>query len=115
MIYICSPLRANAKHTMEENIEQAKAICRHCAVNGVLAMAVHLYFTQILDDLIEEERTCGIQHGLTMLAMCKEVWVFGDIISSGMQAEIELAEKLNIPIKYIPDIDAWLEVKNIEN
>jgi hypothetical protein len=25
-----------------------------------------------------------------------------------MQAEIELAEELGIPIKYFPDVDAWL-------
>lgn len=111
MVYICSPLRANARFTMEENLERAKAICRHCAVNGVLAIAVHLYFTQFLDDNIEEERVCGMEHGKALLAMCKEVWVFGDIISSGMQAEIELAEELGIPIKYFPDVDAWLRGK----
>ena len=61
MVYICSPLRANARFTMEENLERAKAICRHCAVNGVLAIAVHLYFTQFLDDNIEEERVCGME------------------------------------------------------
>jgi hypothetical protein len=49
-----------------------------------------------------------MEHGKALLAMCKEVWVFGDIISSGMQAEIELAEELGIPIKYFPDVDAWL-------
>ena len=109
MIYICSPLRSNSKNTMEENIEQAKAICRHCSLRGELAMAVHLYFTQFLDDGIEEERECGLKHGLTILKMCREVWVFGDLISSGMAAEIKLAEELGIPIKYHQDVECWMK------
>ena len=108
MVYICSPLRTNETHTMEQNIAQAKEICRRCALNGVLGMAVHLYFTQFLDDLEEAERNCGIQHGLTMLSMCKEIWVFGNTISSGMKAEIEYAITNGIPIKYHADIDEWL-------
>lgn len=108
MVYICSPLRANATHTMEQNIEQAKKICRACALKGILGMAVHLYFTQFLDDHKEDERNCGIQHGLTLLGMCEEVWVFGPIISSGMEAEIKYALEHGIPVKYFTDIDEWL-------
>ena len=109
MKYICSTLRENATHTMEENIAQAKAICRHSSLKGELVMAVHLYFTQFLDDLVEEERKCGMKHGLSMLKLCDEVWVFGEIISRGMQAEIELAEQLCKPVRYIADIEAWLK------
>jgi len=105
MIYICSPLRANKQHTLEQNVERAKRICRVCSLKGILVMAVHLYFPQFLDDNIEEERNCGIQHGITMLGMCNEMWVFGEIMSSGMRAEIEYAEANNIPIKYYKDID----------
>lgn len=107
MIYVCSPLRANATHTMEENIAQAKEICRVCALNGILGMAVHLYFTQFLDDNIEAERVCGMTHGLTLLDMCSELWVFGSIISTGMAAEIKYAEQKGIKIVYISDIEKW--------
>jgi len=108
MVYICSPLKANAMHTMEQNLEQAKRICRFCVLHGIFGMAVHLYFSQFLDDHKAEERACGIQHGITLLGMCTEVWVFGTIISEGMKAEIEYADAHNIPVKYYPDIDAWM-------
>lgn len=113
MVYICSPLRANETHTMEQNIEQAKRICRVCAVNGILGMAVHVYFPQFLDDTKEDERTCGIQHGITILGMCKEVWVFGSFISSGMASEIKWANANDIPVIYFKDIDEWL--RSMEN
>lgn len=38
--------------------------------------------------------------GMVFLDSCKEVWVFGERISSGMQQEIDRAEKRGIPIRF---------------
>jgi len=41
--------------------------------------------------------------GLDLLYRCAELWIFGPKISRGMLGEIELAERLGIPIKYYND------------
>jgi len=41
--------------------------------------------------------------GLDLMYRCAEIWVFGSSISKGMQAEIEAAERLGIPIQYFSD------------
>jgi len=56
-IYICSPLRGNAK----QNIKEAKKYCRYVVNKGSIPIAPHIYFTQFLDDGIKKERNLGIK------------------------------------------------------
>ena len=58
----------------------------------------HLLYPAILDDAVPEERQAGIGMGLTLLHRCDELWCFGPVVSSGMQAEIAEAERLRIPV-----------------
>ena len=47
-----------------------------------------------------DEREDGLFMGLVLLSKCRELWVFGDNISSGMQAEISKAKSRNMPVRY---------------
>ena len=60
-----------------------------------------MLYPQILDDRIPDERTAGIQMGLRVLKACDELWVCGDHISHGMQAELAAAKEWGIPVKQI--------------
>ena len=60
-----------------------------------------MLYPQILDDRIPDERTAGIQMGLRVLKACDELWVCGDFISHGMQAELDAAKEWGIPVKQI--------------
>lgn len=96
-IYICSPLRGN----IEDNINKAKEYCKF-VVAKMKAMPVcpHIYFTQFLDDNNELEREIGMDFGLRLLSECDRVIVFDNNgISKGMKKEIELANRLNIPVE----------------
>ena len=70
LIYVASPYAGD----VERNVEYAKQAC------------------------VPEERQTGIEMGLTLLHRCDELWAFGSVTSSGMQAEIEEAERLRIPV-----------------
>ena len=94
--YICSPLRGD----YAENIEKAKGYCRETAQNGALPFAAHIYFIQFLDDASPDQRATGMKMGLEWLKLCDEVHVYGNVISEGMAAEIEYAEKLGLPVIY---------------
>ncbi len=41
--------------------------------------------------------------GLQLLDICKELWVFGHKISEGMNAEIEKAKQMGLPIRYFSE------------
>lgn len=91
-IYICSPL---------SNINKAKEYCKF-VVAKMKAMPVcpHIYFAQFLDDNNKLEREIGIDFGLRLLPECDRVIVFDNNgISKGMKKEIELANRLNIPVE----------------
>lgn len=99
LVYVASPLRGD----YDRNMELARQYCKHVIDNGFIPYAPHLLFTQFMDDTIPEERATGMAMGIEMLKRCDELWVFGETISEGMAAEIELAKELDIPIHYIKE------------
>ena len=60
----------------------------------------HLLFTQFLDDDNPMEREMGMHFGNVLMNLCREVWVFGDIISPGMDAEIRRARWKNYRLRF---------------
>ena len=63
-----------------------------------------------MDDSIQVERELALFMGMVLLTKCEQVWVFGGIISAGMRAEIEKAEKKSIPVRYFTE-----EVEEVVN
>ena len=96
LIYVCSPLRGD----LESNIKRAREFSKYVVMSGHTPYTPHLFFTQFLDDNIQEERDVGIQMGIQMLYLCDEMWVFGKKISSGMKMEIDYAERRRIKVVY---------------
>ena len=96
IIYICSPLRGN----IERNVKKAIGYSRFAYSQGSIPLAPHLIFTTFLDDEIPEERRAGMEMGRELLTICDELWVFGDRISEGMAAEIELAKGLSLRVRW---------------
>lgn len=88
---------------VETNISYARKCMRDCFMRGEAPIASHLLYTQdgILDDLIPEERTLGIEAGLLWGDLAERTVVYTDLgISRGMQYGIERAEKMGRPIEY---------------
>lgn len=95
--YICSPLRGEVML----NIERAKYYSKYAAKHGVVPLAPHLLFTQFMDDSKEQERKLAMQFDMELLSKCDYLYVFDAYgISIGMQAEIEYAQKHQIPVVY---------------
>jgi hypothetical protein len=99
LIYVASPYAGD----VEKNIAFAKRACRYVMEQGHAFFAPHLLYPQILDDTDPAERKTGLKLGLRILEICDELWVCGDRISTGMEAEIELAKQLGIPIRYVSE------------
>ena len=97
-IYVCSPYSGN----VERNVEYARKYCRFVVQRGFIPIAPHLFSPQFLDDKNPEERKLGMSMAKDLLKDCEELWVFSGILSEGMKAEIELANKLGIEIVNIP-------------
>lgn len=95
-VYIASPYRGSA----EKNIIKAKSYALFAVKRNKMPICPHIYFTQFLDDNNVYERKKGLSLALQMLKRCKEMWVFSDIISQGMEKEIKAAKRWNIHIRY---------------
>jgi hypothetical protein len=73
------------------NVEFCKNICRYAVLNGFNPYAMHLFFTQFLDDSKEHERDLGIKCGLAWTDHSDEIWFClrpGDEPSSGMMKAV---------------------------
>ena len=113
IVFVASPLRADipdvSNETMTENQAFARDFCRRLwETTDEIPIAPHLYFPQFFDDRIDDEREAGIVGGQAMLTkLCKKLYVVGPLISEGMQYEIALAQKLEIPIIYVVKPDEF--------
>ena len=95
LIFVCSPYRGD----VNAHVKCAHRYCRYVVKQGGIPFAPHLLFTQFLDDSKASERRKGMLMGAEMLKLCDELWVFGEP-STGMQAEIDLAKRLGIPVRW---------------
>lgn len=90
---------------VDKNVTAAIAYCHRVIDEGYMPVASHLLYPRILNDNIPEEREPGLLFGLSLLAICDEVWVFGTV-SPGVAQEIEEAKRLKKQIRYFEEVDA---------
>ena len=92
-VYICSAYVSQGDR--EQNVKNAIGHCRAAILRGYLPIAPHVFYTQMLNDDIEQERAAGLALGMELLKDCEEIWVFGSV-KGGMVAEVEKAQELGL-------------------
>ena len=96
IVYICSPYAGD----VEANVSAAQKYSRFAVDNCYIPIAPHLLFPQFLNDDDPKERQLGLFFGNALMSKCSEVWVFGDCVSAGMEAEINRAKWKNYRLRY---------------
>ena len=97
LVYVCSPYRGN----VEENVINARKYSRFTFDNKNIPLTPHLLYPQFLnDDDIFERNIAILKINYVLIGLCKEMWVFGDAITDGMQREILIAKKRKMRIRY---------------
>lgn len=99
IVYICSPYAGD----IEANVKSARAYSRFAVETGYIPIAPHLLFPQFLNDAVPAERELGLFLGNAIMSKCSEVWVFGQNISAGMEAEIKRAKWKNYRLRYFTE------------
>lgn len=98
-VYVASPYAGN----VEENTAATLDYCRYVIRENCIPVASHILFAasgMLNDD--EADREMGLMFGLALLAVCDEVWVFGEV-SAGMQQEITEAKRLGKRVCYVKE------------
>lgn len=88
---------------IEANVEYARRAMRDCLLRGEAPIASHLLYTQpgVLDDLIPDERSLGIEAGLAWGELAEKTVVYVDRgTSRGMQYGIDRANNEGRPVEY---------------
>jgi len=99
LVYICSPYAGDIKH----NVIKAREYSKYAMQKNAIPITPHLLYPQFLDDSNQSEREAGLSAGLVLLTLCREVWVFGKKLSSGMKAEIRKANGRNMTIRFFTE------------
>lgn len=97
LVYICSPYAGD----IEKNTYRARAFSRFAVEKKYILIAPHLLCPQYLNE--ETERWLGLKMGIVFMGKCEEIWVFGDVVSEGMAAEIDKAKRMRKKIRYFTD------------
>jgi hypothetical protein len=99
IVYICSPCAGD----IEKNVKAARTYSRFAVDKGYIPIAPHLLFPQFLKDTDPQERQLGLFFGNALMSKCSEVWVFGNVISPGMETEIKRARWKNYRLRYFTE------------
>lgn len=97
-VYICSPYASQGER--KQNVANAIEYCRSAILKGYLPIAPHVFYTQMLNDDIEQERAAGLALGMELLKSCDEIWVFGSV-KGGMIAEVQKANELGLKVVFM--------------
>lgn len=98
LVYICSPF---SKVNMGQNVENARKYSRFAVDKHCIPIAPHLLFPQFMNE--DTERETALFMGIVLLTKCAELWIFGSVITSGMEVEIAKAVRKGIPIRYFSE------------
>lgn len=97
LVYVCSPYRGN----VNENVINARKYSRFTFDEKNIPITPHLLYPQFINDNDLFERNIAIHKiNYVLIGLCKEMWVFGDVITQGMEREILIAKKRKMRIRY---------------
>lgn len=103
IVYIAHPVSGDIPGNLKKIIE----IVRHLnkTRTDIVPFAHYWVDCHALNDDLPDERARGIDNDTVFFKrrVFDELWLFGDKISRGMTAEIELAHMLNIPVVPMSD------------
>ena len=99
MVYICSPYAGD----IARNVDKARKYSRFAYEQKTIPMTPHLLYSQFMRDDNPQERNDARHFNYVLLGKCRELWVFGDIISKGMEHEIGIAKKRNQKIRWFSE------------
>ncbi len=111
-VYVVSRYAGN----IDVNVANAIRYCRFVIGQSCMPVASHLLYPQMLDDNDPDQRLLGTMFGLVLLALCREVWVFGSELSPGMRREVREAKRLGKRLRYFDEqcqeVVPWDSQKN---
>lgn len=96
-IYICAHLQGD----VENKLRKVKRYAKYALLCGTAPVVPQFYSFC----LIPKEREIGLSAGLSLLWFCDEMWIFGDTVTAEMENERSFCQNLNIPIRYIRELD----------
>lgn len=99
LIYVCSPFSGD----VEGNTKRTIDFCRFALVQGQIPLAPQLMFPQFMDEENPEQRELALFMDIVLMGKCSELWVLGDTISVGMEAEIAKAKQRRQRIRHFSD------------
>ena len=96
LVYVCSPYAGD----IENNVQNAKAYRRFAVDKNAIPITPHLLYPQFMNDCNETEREMAMHFNYVLLGKCTELWVFGGVVSRGMNREIGVAKKRRMKIRW---------------
>jgi hypothetical protein len=97
-VYVCHPFGGDP----EGNARKVTAICRSLVEGGHLPIAPHLYLPVFVDE--KSERGLALALCLELVAVCDELRAYGGTVTGGMRREIDRAEALGIPVRFVTEV-----------
>lgn len=100
LVYICSPYAGDIR----QNTHNARKYSRFALKRNAIPLTPHLLYPQFMKEDDPAERRLALRKiNYVLIGKCDELWVFGGVLSSGMEYEISVAKKRKMRIRYFTE------------
>ncbi len=105
IVYISHPIKGDKAGNIEKIIKIVRSI--NLFLPDIVPLTNYIADCLALNDDVKEERDKGLSNDEAILqsGIVDELWVFGNEISDGMRIEIDVAQKIGIPVRYFANQD----------
>ena len=98
LYYLAAPLAPEKGETVESNLARAKRYLRKFNLDGYHTIAPWIGLVESLDEEDPEHRRLGMEVATRALRLCGGIILCGPRVSSGMLAELDIAEELDLAV-----------------
>lgn len=105
-VFVCSPLKANNRFTMDENLANAREVGMRLLACGLMPLIPHEFYSRMLDDTNPGQRAAGILLSKRMVWMSDAMLVVryrGVGTTEGMTSDITSFDVHKPLYEYLPD------------
>lgn len=110
LVYVCAPYSGNIK----QNKKLAKLYAQIVYSLNYMPLTPHFLFP-FLNNNNPKEKYDAMAMDIILLSKCDEVWIFGGVISKGMEKELQVAAKWKKVVRRLSDEEIKRHAEKPEN
>ena len=101
-VYICAPFDGRDTRSREK----LWWYCQFAVEHSCVPVAPDMYYPEFMNtEFSEHQKELAGRFAIRDVLLCREIWVFGDMLAPDMEKKLQVAVRHGINVRLLPDWD----------